>query len=140
MKTLIYAIAFSFSSLLAAAASNDFDLHAAVSNHEFEKLNKLENYLQKNQNLSLSELKAEHPALLDGISLADNTTSFQAATAGDLPLVTGFWWGCCLGVIGLAVVYFITDNDKEQVKKALWGCVISTLIAGVGGLINPFGW
>ena len=85
------------------------------------------------------ELKQTKPELLKGFDLLSNTDANFAPTK-NMPLVGGFWWGCCLGVVGLALVYFITDHDKDQVRKAFLGCVVATVIWGIGGLWNPFGW
>lgn len=106
----------------------------------FLKLEKVENYIDRNQGVSLKELQANNSEMLDGILLDDSNVSSVQMMAKDMPLVGSFWWGCCLGVIGLALVYFITDNDKAQVKSALWGCLIATLLWGAGGIWNPFGW
>jgi Na+/proline symporter len=41
--------------------------------------------------------------------------------------IPSFWWGCIIGVWGIAVVYFVTE-DKEETKQALKGCIIGTLV------------
>ncbi len=41
--------------------------------------------------------------------------------------IPSFLWGCCLGVIGILLVYVLTDGDRDQTKKALWGCVVGSL-------------
>ena len=49
----------------------------------------------------------------------------------DPPLgIPSFLWGMCLGLPGLAVVYFVTEDDEET-KKALWGCLVSVAVYGV---------
>ena len=40
-----------------------------------------------------------------------------------LQWIASFLWGCAFGWVGLLIVYLVTDNDKEQTKKALWGCL-----------------
>lgn len=50
-------------------------------------------------------------------------------SGGEPPLgIPSFLWGCCLGVSGLIVVYIVTDNDREEVKKALNGCLVSGVV------------
>ena len=44
--------------------------------------------------------------------------------------IPSFAWGLCCGLPGLAVVYFVAD-DKEETKKAFYGCVTSTVVGVV---------
>jgi len=119
-------------------ANGEFDNN--VSKTEFNQINQLETYVEANPQTTLSEIKVNNPELLNGVELLDETATSSIGAVKDMPLVSGFWWGCCLGVIGLAIVYFVTDHDKDQVRKALFGCLIATVLWGVGGLWNPFSW
>jgi hypothetical protein len=105
---------------------------------DFEKLSVLENEFS-NGNMNTQQVLNQ--AANQGINLEqENATVSINRGSGEMPLVSGFWWGCCLGVVGLLVVYLVTDHDKDQVRKALIGCVISTLIVGIGGLLDVFSW
>ncbi len=121
------------------ATNTDLDFQSDEVKNEFAKVNKLEKYLSEHPDVTLQELKLTKPELLNGFDLVANTDTNFAPTK-DMPLVGGFWWGCCLGVVGLALVYFITDHDRDQVRKAFWGCLIATVLWGIGGLWNPFSW
>jgi hypothetical protein len=37
--------------------------------------------------------------------------------------IPSFAWGACLGVAGIAIVYFVAD-DRDETKKALIGCAV----------------
>jgi hypothetical protein len=139
MKKLLVTIfvIFNFVNLF---ANEGFEYAKAVSESEFEELNKIENYLESHPQATFEVIKTENPDLLANLKLHDKAEPESVVLAKDMPLVGGFWWGCCLGIIGLALVYFITDNDREQVKKALIGCLIATLVWSIGGLWNPFSW
>jgi hypothetical protein len=128
-------VTFTFSSLW---ANSEFE--KTISAKEFEKIEKIEAYVSSNPETTLQDLKASNSELLNNVELLDETSATSINAVKDMPLVGGFWWGCCLGVIGLAIVYFVTDHDKDQVRKALIGCLIATLLWGVGGLWNPFSW
>lgn len=104
---------------------------------DFSDLDQIEQIVET-KGLDLAGLQAENAELASSVSWAPESNATIAA--GDMPIAGGFWWGCCLGIIGLALVYFITDNNKTEVKNALIGCVVSTLVFGIGGLIDPFGW
>lgn len=141
MKTKVIFLFFLMSLIIGTtfAADADLEYKAVTVKNEFEKVNKLEQYLAEHPDMTFELVKQTKPELLDGIDLISNTNT-NFAPSKDMPLVSGFWWGCCLGVVGLALVYFITDHDQDQVRQAFWGCVIATIIWGIGGLWNPFNW
>jgi hypothetical protein len=95
-------------------------------NAEFEKLNKLEEYVNTNEGTTLADVQDSE--LTKDLKLDTKITSTVAA--GDLPLnIPAFWWGCVLGLVGVLVVYIVTDQDKDQTKKALYGCLVWAGIA-----------
>ncbi len=127
-----------FVSNIAFSAEPVFDLDQSEINQTFDKLNQLESFILDNPGLSIDEIKAQNEALLDNVSFE---TSSNLSMTGDMPLVSSFWWGCILGIVGLLVVYLVTDHDKEQTKKAFIGCLIGTLIfGGVWALAGSFTW
>ncbi len=90
-------------------------------NAEFEKLNKLEQYVNAKEGTTLEDVKDTE--LTKDLNLDTNVTNTIAS--GELPLnIPAFWWGCVLGVIGILVVYLVTDKDKDQTKKAMFGCLV----------------
>ena len=130
MKKCILAIVGLFVSMVVQAT----ELPESV---DFSALEQIESVVAQ-QGLDMEALQTQHQDLASSVEWApESTASFVAK---EMPIVGGFWWGCCLGIVGLALVYFITDNDKTEVKNALIGCVVSTLLFGIGGLIDPFGW
>lgn len=71
------------------------------------------------------------------LSSVSASSALPVSSEGDTapPLgIPAFLWGCVFGILGLALVYFMTGQDGEQTKKALWGCIVGTLVWGVGGL------
>jgi hypothetical protein len=102
-------------------------------NKEFTDLNMLENYVKVNEGITLTSLMDENHPLITGISFVnpfDLTMPFSEPPLG----IPSFWWGCIIGVWGIAVVYFVTE-DKDETMQALKGCVIGTLV----GVILYFG-
>lgn len=90
---------------------------------EFDQLNKIEKYVQESD-VTLEELQAQNSDLVSGIELSADTSG--ALAAADLPLgIPAFWWGCVLTLLGVILVYVLTDQDKEQTKKALIGCLVT---------------
>jgi hypothetical protein len=90
-------------------------------NAEFEKLNKLEQYVAAHEGTTLEDVKDSE--LTKDLNLDTNVANTVAA--GDLPAnIPAFWWGCVLSWVGVLIVYLVTDKDKDQTKKALMGCLI----------------
>lgn len=134
---LILLLSFSFFGVL---ASDDFYFDQKDISNEFQVLNSVEKIAENNKSLQLEDLILKNDDSIKGVEFNQSAYSQSNSFYDEMPLVSGFWWGCCLGIVGLALVYFITDNNKEEVKIAFWGCVISTLAWGIGGIWNPFGW
>jgi Na+/proline symporter len=122
------------------AKTSDFNLDEKKVNAEFGQLNKLEKYVDANENATIADAKVAEIAA--DVDLDTSTLDVMKELPANIP---AFWWGFCLGWVGLIVVYVVTDNDKDQVKKALKGCIISgligvaiwvvTLVVGVGSSI-----
>ncbi len=91
-------------------------------NNEFTELNKVENYIQNHKGVTLSEIQSQNPNVLSNIDLSNENS---AVVVGDLPAnIPPFLWGCVLGVIGILLVYILSDNDKNLTKKAVIGCLV----------------
>jgi hypothetical protein len=135
MKKTLFAFLCLFS--LASFAGEPLEMDIDV-NTEFAALDRLEQALEANSRLDYEAVKANHSNLIEGVDIVQESS---IAVAGDqMPILGAFWWGCCLGIVGLLIVYIITDNDRDQMKQALIGCVIVTILVGIGGIVNPFGW
>lgn len=103
-------------------------------NNEFEKLNLLEDYVKHNTGITLKNLLEENNPLIADIKISNPFS--PAITFEEPPLgVPSFWWGCCFGLAGIAVVYFVTE-DNDETREAFKGCVIGSLVGLVlyGGL------
>ncbi len=136
---LIFLLGITFSGFAATTAPADLEYKEQTIDDEFGKIEKLEEYLAAHPEATLETIKKTNPELLKGFDLIE-TTETNFSSTKEMPIVGGFWWGCCLGIVGLGLVYIITDNDKDQVRQALWGCIIATLLWGIGGFWDPFGW
>jgi cytochrome c biogenesis protein CcdA len=119
--SLFSILALSFSMAVAAEPIN-YDAQNIES--EFDKLNKIENFVQNNEGTTLENLKLQNSELLANINIEADTASVVASS--DLPAgIPAFWWGCVLTILGVVLVYVLTDKDNAQTKKALLGCLVS---------------
>ena len=102
-----------------------FNLDEGALNTTMQELNNLENYLALNEGTTYNDLVLADSDLIANVS--DSSSPMGMAQEGESPLgIPAFLWGCVLGWVGLLLVYIITDNDKPQVKKALFGCLVGT--------------
>lgn len=132
LLTPVFALLIAVNGLFAGNADM-FSYDRDQLNNEFADLNMLENYVKVNEGITLTSLMDENHPLISGISFVnpfDLTMPFAEPPLG----IPSFWWGCIIGVWGIAVVYFVTQ-DSEETKQALKGCVIGTLV----GVILYFG-
>jgi hypothetical protein len=129
--SLLIAFVLTFSTLAFADISEDvFTINKAEVEERFINLKEIE-HVVVTENLDVSALEASHPSLISTptFKLSKNFSIMSAlATMDDPPLgIPSFLWGMCLGLPGLAVVYFITE-DSDETKKALWGCIASIAV------------
>jgi hypothetical protein len=128
-------IAFLGGTLWASSPNNNNPFQDDLSRieSEFAGMTELENVVE-NRNATYSELAAENNALLQNVT-SDNDIAASllgsAAPSGDRLLgIPGFWWGFCLGLLGIILVYVAVEGDakKTEGKKAIIGCAVWTVI------------
>jgi hypothetical protein len=104
---------------------------------DFKKLSKVEAMVNANPDLSVDSLIKEQPQLMKDLGI-DNEAKSNIGKDDDPMRPAGFpafWWGFCLGVWGILIVYLITDNDKAALSKTVKGCITATAIyVGITGL------
>lgn len=133
-KTALLIITFLFVTF-GGFAKDELLNESAKFNTEFAEIDKVEAFMQANPDASLESIAQTNPELLKNISLETETNLSSLKGEGLPGNIPAFVWGCCLSVLGLGIVYFTTDNDKAQVKKALFGCLVGGAIGGIGCLV-----
>lgn len=124
MKKILSLLSILALSFTVATAAEPINFDAQNIDAEFEQLNKIEKFVQNNEGTTLDNLKSQNSELLSNINLEADTASVVAAS--DLPAgIPAFWWGCVLTILGVVLVYVLTDKDNAQTKKALLGCLVS---------------
>jgi hypothetical protein len=106
---------------------------------ELEELNELDAYIETSDGVTFSDLAKEGSLLIANM---DNAAApMGMAEGGEPPLgIPSFLWGCVFGVVGLVIVYIMTENDMDETKKAMWGCVASTAVSVVLYLVIWGAW
>lgn len=104
-----------------ASKKDVFSFDEAKLNAEFSGLNELESKVKADKNLTYDVLVKSGEA--DKYNLNAGSMSSPSLGMGEPPLgIPSFLWGCVFGVIGILIVYLISE-DKEETKKALYGCI-----------------
>lgn len=114
-----------------------FQLDEQSIENQFADLNELENIIEANEGITLSgiqngelnlspELNAKVKGLSDGMNLMEPPLG-----------IPGFWWGCVLGPLGILLAYLLSDQDRDETKSALWGCLVGY---GAGFLLYIIIW
>jgi hypothetical protein len=126
MKKLLLVICVSVFALGSVLANDSelFSYDKAKVNQAVSDMSQVEQMVNQNPNVSGDDLMAQ--GKLDASFEANATSPFSVM--GEPPLgIPSFLWGCILGWVGLLIVYLVSE-DKDETKKALWGCVTSTLV------------
>lgn len=89
------------------------------------------NQLVIEKDLNFNELSATHADMVAESNLSNKASGIFDGHP-DNPLgIPGFWWGFCLGWVGMLIMYLTMDEGaarKEQVKNALYGCIIFSVL------------
>jgi hypothetical protein len=119
--TALLALAFNIGN--ATENADLFKVDDQEINAEFAQLNELEQFVEANQGLTLSEINTNNP-LVQNLNNSSDILGVLSTLRGEPPLgIPSFAWGACFGVAGIAIVYFVSD-DREETKKAFTGCVV----------------
>lgn len=95
---------------------------------EMADLTALENLVNQNQDLTYNDLMEANNPLVMNLNY-ESSLMLTGMSAG--PVIPSFWWGCLFGPVGILVVYLVED-DRDQTMSAFWGCVVGSLVSGVG--------
>ncbi len=146
MKKLLTLALFAMlsASLWAASPSattvNPFQDDLSRLDQDFAGMTALEQLVEA-RNATYTDLAAENNSLLNNVSSDNDIVSSllgSSAPDGDRLLgIPGFWWGFCLGLLGIILVYVAVEGDarREQGRKAIIGCAVGTVISLVVYLI-----
>ena len=117
--------------------ANDADLfkldYKAVQ-AEFSELNQLANMVTANTALTYSELLLTNGNLVAALRLVPESALPDGSNNPVLG-IPSFLWGCGLGVVGMLVVYIVSEKDMVETKKAMWGCITWTAVVVIVDVI-----
>ncbi|MEA1877186.1 MAG: hypothetical protein U9N86_09985 [Bacteroidota bacterium] len=128
-KTILLA---SFALLIAgssmAGQADLFSYNQEAVELEMTDLTSLENFVLSNPGVRLSDMIASENELVADMTHSSSFYGFDLMNDKALG-IGGFLWGCCLGPLGVLVVWLVAD-DPAETKKSLFGCIVNALIGG----------
>jgi hypothetical protein len=122
-----------WASSLNTTPANPFQDDLSRLDEEFSEMTQLEQLVDARK-ASYTELAAEQNTLLCNVTSDNNiAASLLGSVAPDGETLMGipsFWWGFCLGWIGLLLIYTAIEGDarKREGKKAMIGCLVGTVV------------
>ncbi len=119
ISTFLTLCLISLSTLALHTSKEDFSFDEAEFYSSFSCLVEINEVLEQDPGLTMEDLSTSSkisPQAIEALA----TISVRS----DDPLgIPAFFWGCVLGWVGVFLTYIFTDQDKEQAKKALKGCM-----------------
>jgi hypothetical protein len=112
-----------FVSRAGSANADLFVINEEEVTAQISELDNLENYVTAHQGATLTDVikaTSEGSANFDVSMLNNFATTYAEGPVAGIP---SFLWGCVLGPAGLLVVYLVSDQDKQETRKALYGCL-----------------
>ncbi|MFK7924059.1 MAG: hypothetical protein AB8H47_19030 [Bacteroidia bacterium] len=113
-----------------SSLSNLFQLDEEVVYLSVSDLSRLEDYVKSQGEVNLDQLQLDNHPLVQNLQFSTEHSTFLEPPLG----IPSFVWGFCLGFIGMAVVYFVTE-EKEEVMQAFYGCLVSSTVSLVINVI-----
>jgi hypothetical protein len=134
MKKLFVAVFLTFFASFTIFA-NDADLFKLDYNAvqaQFADLNQLASVVTST-GVTYTDLLLKDGSLIASLNLVPDSSLPQEKN----PVlgIPSFLWGCGLGVVGMLVVYIVSDKDKAETKKAMWGCISWTAVVVIVDVI-----
>lgn len=106
-----------------------FSLDEAALNEAFSDLNKLEDHVNANTGISLTEVNENSPELLENLNISTDVQGIDQVQ-GYISNGLAFLLGCVLGIIGILIVAIVSEGDWEPIKFALFG-MLAWLVVGL---------
>lgn len=111
------------SSLTMAGHADLFSYDKDQLRAEMSDLQEAEDYLIAHKNLNFMGLNELKPELVQQLGLdACSLGGFSMLSGERLWKIPSYFWGCCLGPVGVIVVYIVAD-DSAETKKSFMGFI-----------------
>lgn len=124
MKTFFLSFIISLGSALNLYSSDAylFDLDYEQVKNEFYNLDQIVNIIENNPDYDYFSISGTYQKLVIDSNLKPES-SIMTNQGNPFLGIPSFLWGCVTGPLGILIAYVGTENDENEAKKALWGCI-----------------
>ncbi len=120
-----------------AGSADLFNYDAKAVQSELSALNAVDQFVEQNDVTYAQLLQMNNP-LASGLSYG-TTGAFGIQMLEPVAGIPSIVWGFCCGIAGVAVVYFVTE-DNDETKKAAIGCAIGSVLFSVSYFFGFLSW
>lgn len=120
---LLFALCCQYVSL--ATSFETFYLDEYQIHTEMQGLFELDAFLDENPGMTWEEVQSI--AQFGSLNLHPDAGAQHDASLGGPIGIPSFIWGCCLGVVGILIVYLV-EESRQETKKALIGCIVGSIL------------
>ena len=128
---LCFVFSFWYTGNLTASTSDLFTIDEEEFYNELSGLTALDEYIESNEGITLSSIDVSsfvgETGMVNTLSDVMNFWKLNEPPLG----IPSFLWGCGLGWVGIVLVYFISEKDNEETKKAAYGCITQMVLVSV---------
>jgi amino acid transporter len=107
-------------------SENYIDFDETEITNSFEEIDDLVNYISENETATYSDIEQTNSSLLENVS-ASAAVAMNEQEGGSPLFIGAFFYGCIFSAVGIILVAVVTNNDRNQIKKAEVGCIVSTV-------------
>lgn len=114
-----------------APGISDFYCDEAAIGLKMIELNNLAEFLDEHPDETFASLKEKGSLLIANLE-EEASPGIWDENGPEPPLgIPSFLWGCVFGFAGIIVVAIMTDKNKEEIQKSLYGCITATAVVVV---------
>lgn len=130
-----YLILFLFFTAIAiqAANSNLFSYDSEALNNEFMELYALEEFVNSNENISLSELQSANANIISNLNLNMESSMATASSFDGMDWGAFFWGFCCQGC---GVIIVTLQKDKRTETRLVSSIIGMGVITAISIIVN----
>lgn len=125
-KYMFFVLVFISSSVLFAKKSDLFSYDKETVREAFIEADRLDQYVSR-IHTGLDQMDLSIP-MMSRFS-RDNYGMMEEPLLG----ISGFWWGCCFGELG--IIATLLTGDNKEITRSIAGCLLANLVWGGGYLL-----
>jgi hypothetical protein len=137
-KIILFFFALFLQAQVFASNVDFFNYDEEKIQNELKPLAELEQFIDQQNGVTDSQISSKMQSLNLSAAMM-NTSNIVGINYHPLG-IPPFIWGCCLGPIGMLVVFLTNEGSSHATIRSFYGCAISTILFGWGYWKNWYPW